>query len=196
LNISEKFTVEHSKSNPSYVQSFCKVKANNTIYREERLAKLDIHHGVWVDIFPLDFLEELDFAKIDRKTSKMAVLQTAVDYNAGILGLEKLPSKIFFKTLSLLYGHKLLLKKEKLMQSFNNKNHNYVVDFSLAAQIYKMSIFEKTVFDETVNVEFEGHTFTAPKEYDKVLKQTYGNYMELPPEDERVTNHEIVEVKV
>lgn len=33
---------------------------------------------------------------------------------------------------------------------------------------------------------FEGHEFRIPVDYDKRLKQLYGDYMKLPPEDQRV----------
>lgn len=44
--------------------------------------------------------------------------------------------------------------------------------------------------DETVFVEFEGEQFRAPKEYKKLLKHKYGNYMELPPVEKRVATHD------
>ena len=41
-------------------------------------------------------------------------------------------------------------------------------------------------------LEFEGLQVMAPKEYDKWLTQVYGNYMQLPPEEKRVTHHDTV----
>lgn len=48
---------------------------------------------------------------------------------------------------------------------------------------------KKEWFDETIKMEFEGMLFCVPKEYDKILTSRYGDYMSLPPESERVTNH-------
>ena len=50
-------------------------------------------------------------------------------------------------------------------------------------------IFPKEWFDETVDIEFEGAYFKAPKEFDKVLTHGYGNYMKLPPEKDRIAHH-------
>ena len=47
----------------------------------------------------------------------------------------------------------------------------------------------KECFEGTVDVEFEGYTFPAPAGYDEVLRDLYGDYMQLPPESERVTHH-------
>lgn len=48
----------------------------------------------------------------------------------------------------------------------------------------------KSVFDDRIQVEFEGHKFWAPKGYDIYLKNLYGDYMKLPPEDKRVSHHD------
>ena len=47
----------------------------------------------------------------------------------------------------------------------------------------------KSCFENTVDVEFEGIKFKAPAEYDYVLRSIYGDYMQLPPEEKRVTHH-------
>lgn len=36
-----------------------------------------------------------------------------------------------------------------------------------------------------MDVEFEGMSFMATREYDKYLTVSYGNYMQLPPEEKR-----------
>ena len=194
--ISEDFFVESSKSNPLYTQSFCKVRANNTVFKEKRLTNLKVHHGIWVDVFPLDNLQNLDFAVIDKHVRKMAIWQTAVDYHAGILKLEKPRSKIFFGLLSKLYKSKLLIKKEKEMQWGNSKTNEYVVDYNLASSKYKKSIFPKEYFEDIIQIEFEGHKFSAPSKYDAILRQIYGDYMELPPVENRNSGHDIIEVEV
>lgn len=37
-------------------------------------------------------------------------------------------------------------------------------------------------------IMFEGHTFYAPNDYDTYLRTLYGDYMQIPPEDKRVTH--------
>ena len=44
-------------------------------------------------------------------------------------------------------------------------------------------------FEETVDVLFEGRTFKMMKGYDRVLRNIYGDYMQLPPEDQRQPKH-------
>ena len=39
-----------------------------------------------------------------------------------------------------------------------------------------------------IEMEFEGKMFYAPKGYDVYLKNLYGDYMQLPPEEQRVAS--------
>ena len=48
---------------------------------------------------------------------------------------------------------------------------------------------EKEIFEEYCTVPFEGNYYAAPVQYDKYLRNLYGDYMQLPPSEKRVTNH-------
>ena len=48
---------------------------------------------------------------------------------------------------------------------------------------------DKSVFDSFIYAEFEGKNYRIPQGYDAWLKAFYGDYMKLPPEEERVTHH-------
>ena len=41
------------------------------------------------------------------------------------------------------------------------------------------------LFDDCIYHEFEGKQFLIPRDYDSVLRSYYGDYMQLPPENER-----------
>lgn len=38
-------------------------------------------------------------------------------------------------------------------------------------------------------IDFENFQFYIPSKYDEILKICYGNYLELPPLEERITHH-------
>ena len=50
-------------------------------------------------------------------------------------------------------------------------------------------LVEREHFDDVIEMEFEGKMFYAPKGYDVYLKNLYGDYMQLPPEEQRVASH-------
>ena len=54
---------------------------------------------------------------------------------------------------------------------------------------WKGNRVEKEAYASAVKVDFEGLQFNAPVEYHKILTNIYGDYMQLPPEEKRVTHH-------
>ena len=52
-----------------------------------------------------------------------------------------------------------------------------------------MVFFPKIYFEGTTALQFEGITVDVPKEYDKALRISYGDYMKLPPEEDQHPTH-------
>lgn len=50
-------------------------------------------------------------------------------------------------------------------------------------------IFDKDIFGDGIEMPFENLSLKVPTNYDAYLKQLYGDYMKLPPEDKRVGEH-------
>lgn len=51
---------------------------------------------------------------------------------------------------------------------------------------------DRSVFDSFVEKKFENITVRVPSGYDRWLTSFYGNYMELPPEEKRVSHHHFI----
>ena len=56
-------------------------------------------------------------------------------------------------------------------------------------------IFDRSMFENYTELEFEGFRFSAFSEWDKFLKQQYDDYMQLPPENKRRTHNITAYVK-
>ncbi len=50
-------------------------------------------------------------------------------------------------------------------------------------------VMPRSVYENCVEIEFEGGNLMAIADWDKNLSLTYGNYMRLPPENKRKTQH-------
>ena len=55
-------------------------------------------------------------------------------------------------------------------------------------QVGKLS-FDKDLTDSYMLLDFEGRKYMALQKYDDYLTELYGEYMQLPPEHERVPSH-------
>ena len=45
------------------------------------------------------------------------------------------------------------------------------------------------MFDQYTELEFEGRKYKAFSQWDAFLRQQFGDYMQLPPEDKRKTHN-------
>ena len=68
------------------------------------------------------------------------------------------------------------IKKQPLLTDEKNAN-------------FKNNRYEKEWFSESILVDFEEYKFRAPIGYHEILIKMYGDYMQLPPEEKRVTHH-------
>ena len=169
-----------------YYYEFAKVIDTSTIVEEVSVQSTE--NGVWVDIFPLDGLNKSD--KISHLSLMILNRCRAASVNnhfphktSGVL----LPIEYVFWKVCRLIGFKAFLKKSlKLSRKYKYSDSKYV-GYASSYPAYNKYLL-KEWFDKTVLVEFEGRKYAAPVQYDEYLKMQYGNYMQLPPKEKRISH--------
>lgn len=76
-------------------------------------------------------------------------------------------------------------KMARNAKQYKKQETKYVGNFTSYARM----ICEKEVFDSFTTAEFEGKEYRIPIGYDRWLRAFYGDYMQLPPEEKRVSHH-------
>lgn len=76
----------------------------------------------------------------------------------------------------------------KMIQRSQNEISNIVSCVVWSGGVMKY-FYEKSDIEDTISWRFEDGVFRIPRLYDKILKQDYGDYMQLPPEKDRVGHH-------
>lgn len=61
---------------------------------------------------------------------------------------------------------------------------------------YMVNEYPKEIFESAVYKPFEGYEMPLPAGYETYLSMAFGNYMELPPEEQRVPSHDGVCIDV
>jgi len=78
-------------------------------------------------------------------------------------------------------------KLQILASEYDYYSSKYVV--VIGGGYGKKDIFEQSMFGNGVDEVFEDLTVRIPADYEKELSQLYGDYMQLPPIEKRVSNH-------
>lgn len=173
-----------------YYYEFAKVIDSNTILKEDKLKEIN-EMGVYVDVFPLDIAPSNIFQKyflyLLEKIRALSVYKR-VPPMKNILT----QSFVFmaWKTACLLSPQKVAILINKLAWK-KKLLYNSKVSCAVSPDMVKKKL-DYSIFAKSVKVTFEGKEFNAPIGWEEYLKTMYGNYQELPPMEDRVSNHTFV----
>ena len=147
-------------------------------------------YGAFVDVFPLDYLPESD-AKLEKLLKKyynklrIVIHSARESYSTTGSKTANFKKAVAFYLTRLVNTHKLVKKINDKAKSLNKVKTSRVGYLCCKTA----SLLED--YSQTSEVEFEGYKFFAPKDPDRVLKAHFGDYMKLPPEDQRIPNHQL-----
>ena len=192
--LGERFFLQNMKTQPGYWLTFAKVRKNHTLFEEPSLVKMEegIHKGIFVDIFPHDYVKKNSglFLRMQFILSK-AIIETLY-YKAGVFSKSMLRYGALDAVLNLLSMGALGRLQEKIAKLQSGKNAKYLADFQ-TTENYLDAVYPEEWFYPLQDGEFADKSFKIPKEWDAYLKETYGDYMVLPKEEDRV-NHRTLRI--
>lgn len=153
--------------------------------------------GCWVDVFPLDGLPDSE-KKRKRHFKSMRLVM-----DIYLLAITKFGGKRRSKLVTVLqYGLLPILPLvripsnaqytrwlDKICRRYDYETSKYVGVLEGRAAEKETMLKEK--LEPAVEVKFEGHYFLTMANYHEYLTNLYGDYMQLPPESERMSRHEI-----
>ncbi|MBQ7593181.1 MAG: LicD family protein [Synergistaceae bacterium] len=154
--------------------------------------------GIFIDIYPMDGLEGAEWPYTKRKKLIRNLLHTFFfSFHVGkykrkssdtmtrhiIKKTIRAIVKILPFTMSIInvwrkLGYKLL---DKIVRKYDFDKSEYVGIPGWELEV----CYRRSCFDETVYMKFEDFKVPVPNGYDEILRQTYGDYMQRPPENER-----------
>ena len=157
------------------------------------------NYGLFIDIFPLENITEDDvqlnkwLKKIKIYMALNHIMNSNLDNNNTFLILRK-SIKILAKTLPL--KNIVHRKLERLFKKFGNIDTKFVgcpmfIWTSKETGLLCTKRYTREIFDEYMDVSFEGKSVRIIKDYDVFLRQCYRDYMQLPPLEKRVGSHSI-----
>lgn len=179
------------RTDPEFPANFAKIRDNGTTFIERSVSGKEIHHGVYIDLFPLDYYPDglLARGKLElcRFFMKMRISKEFV-HPEGEPALKMVIRKILEQVGRVLYPDwaRTMEKREELYKSASKGR--CICNYSGAWG--RKEIWPAEWISESCELVFEGVTVSAPGEYHKMLKHFYGDYMTLPPPERRVSHHE------
>ncbi|MBK2403373.1 LicD family protein [Erysipelothrix rhusiopathiae] len=202
--LNQDFFYQSFKTEKDHYHAFSKIRSNKVELVEKSTDYLNINHGVWIDIFPYDNIpDDLELRNEQKKKvsfyNKLISLFVYTFVTDEDLGKKRLIKSTFYHLNRIFYRVNFLLptlykKRQVWIEKYNNDKTEYanMLVFNFNDAIYQATFIRNAILDSVTAGVFENHQFLIPTEYDEILTLNYGDYMQLPPESERVSNHEVV----
>lgn len=188
------FSLLCNETNRKYGYLFAKAMAKDTVMIEKYANPRNIPMGVYVDIFPVDGLGQTKEEAIKRFNAKRLSRELLVACNWKKFFRSKTrawyyePIRFAMFLFSRFVSKNMLINRiEKYYSKWNFDESKYV---ACVCGVYRSKeITVRESYTQIIDMEFEGEMFHGLKNYDECLSRFYGNYMQLPPEEKRVTHH-------
>jgi lipopolysaccharide cholinephosphotransferase len=179
------------ETNTEYELCFGKVCKKNIIAVESE-GLLSLKRHLWVDVFPIDAVPNAyeEQVKIKKLSRKLLRKKRILCYKGGNNRdkRKRIRDKIWATPFNGLRKKLVDRRLKKIFNSLDYEQATYVADLAGAGPSY--TFFKKEDLESPIVVEFEGCKFKAIRNPEFALSGWYGeNFMELPPESERVTHH-------
>lgn len=187
---------------PGELKLFCCEKDDSYFYPYARLCDMryrlyyeghraEASQGMYIDIFPIETLPD---GTLERKlyfkrmrlwdVLRNCARRESVMENEKHRGLKRLLGPVARLRGPMWYARRM----NALARGYAGKETAHA-GVTMVTHYGEREWMPKAVFEPGATVSFEGERCAAPKGYDAYLTRLYGDYMQLPPEEKRVSEH-------
>lgn len=199
--LNSSYFLQNYETDENSIFHFSKLIKDNTIYRTKMYKDVNMHQGIFIDIFPMDNVKPFVLSgKIHSIICRyLFVIISSMNKSRCYVTRNKVVKHL---RLALYYFTKAFPKKsihrfvDKIICIFNKQDTGYVGCLANGASKEEFANFtvKTSTFYNFAQGEFEGYKFPIPDDYDSVLSKNYGDYMIFPPQEQQKPHHGIIEV--
>lgn len=192
INKNNKFLFEFpNKINKEYQYPYTKLYDSTTTLIERK--KIKVKRGIFIDIFPIDGIGNteqealLNFKKIDSKYNLYSARTCAL--RKGRAWYKNLSITLFRLIPELIWDSYKIIEQIDYMSKKNKyEESEYVAN--ICGAWHEKEIMKKEWLGKPALHKFEDIEMFCPEKYDLYLTKLYGNYMQLPPVEKRISHHD------
>lgn len=188
----EGLTLQATRLEEAYPLMMAKVRKDGTIMRETATASLPIHHGVWIDIFPLDRVKHEN--RLLRRAKIIALLTTAIYYRYGMTK-PKPHTALLCRLLGLFGVRRLDAWRTRVMMAEERTDGTLYTSFASNLGCKRL-LFSEEVYVPFRRMPFEDADFFVPNQAEVWLQAAYGDFRTPPSEEKRKNVHRVQELKL
>ncbi len=188
--LNDKFYFQDDRNDKNYRWGYGKIRRKGTIFQREHQEHLKFGQEIFIDIFPLDYAPDNMILRVAHMFYCFCIRKT-LWAPVGMIIEKSAIKRNIYKVLSKISKNKIYAHYYRYIRT-RKKSHTVRLNLFPTKKPYGFPI---SYFENLIEVEFEGETFYGSKEYDSYLKIKYGDYMKLPPIENRKV-HPVTKLKL
>lgn len=181
------YLLQNTRTDADFTQTFTKIRKDHTTFlQDEDEARKHYHKGVFVDIFPFDRVAPEGMSRRVQYVASAVNLLYSRGFTSGSGGMVGMAERILIRMPG---GMKRKLKAwaERYIQRWEGQEECLL--FSPSTIQSARCYYPERLFDAMGTIRFCGKNYMCAEDWDAFLRADYGDYMQLPPESERVWTH-------
>lgn len=191
----DRFFLQEYRTDPYYRWGYEKLRRKDTEFVRLGQEHLKNKTGLFVDIFVADNVPD---NYLLRRLHLFAcfVIRKLLYSELGMRNENSLFMRRWYRLLYRVFPRNTIFKWRNMIAKKCNKRKTELVRHMTHSYALSRYGMPGSCFDEMQDMEFEGYTFRAFKDYNKYLTALYGDYMTLPPKEKQKTHLDASRIKM
>ena len=182
--------LQDKKNDKGYPFHFDKIRLDNTEVIDPFLEGVNMHKGIYIDVFPVDKCPENNklaqfMFKWVSTTSYALIAKQNKDFD---FDYTKKSARMLYHFMIKMPRGFVIAMRDFVVGIFNVFCSGKKLCTVSGAHGFPRETYKSEWFEEKIMLPFESGEYPAPKGYDSLLTNMYGDYMK-PPEDDEKSGH-------
>lgn len=190
-NKESKYKIMTNEYNNDYYYPFAKLVDTTTILSEKNVKPIK-DYGLFIDIFCYNNIPNNQIKRVIYSKKLKFMKQLITGYASSSTNIKNfLNPKMIRNNIANFIGIKKIMKRYlKYAQKYNSQNCKEIISCWPVYELDK-EIQLKSNFENYIEVPFENIKVKIIKNYDGLLKVTFGDYMKRPDKAQQIKKHDL-----
>ena len=181
-----RFFFQDNTTDPHYRWGYGRIRRLDSEFVRCGQEHLKMKTGIFLDIFPRDNVPEAILPRL-LHTFRCFFWRKVLYSEVGKLTATNVMQRGIYGILNLIPAARAFKAYEKMARTQNAKTSNLVrcYGFTIATKQKQLYAYPRQWFEEFAPISFAGRMFPACRDYVGYLTFVYGDYMQMPPPEQR-----------
>lgn len=180
----KRYFFQDNTTDVNYRWGYGRIRRKNSEFVRVGQEHLKMKTGIFLDIFPRDNVPDPYVIRFFHNFYCF-ILRKVLYAETGMISAKSILTRTWYKILYIIPSPFIFRRLEKLAEKYNSKNTKLMRTLTFPMFNKNRFGYSREWFENTSEIQFEGHIFSCPLDFNGYLSELYGDFMTLPPPEKR-----------